>query len=81
MIQPIAKESADWRQLKSWLIAEIHKCQRQLEATDPTVPESAHHVTRGEIAAFRRLLRAVEPDKLLDASELEDEPLDKTTNY
>jgi hypothetical protein len=77
----ISRDSPDWRVLKSWLITQIHKEQRQLEEVEPSIPERTHDVTRGKIAAYRGLLREVEPEKRVEASELEDQPLDSRTDY
>jgi hypothetical protein len=78
---PISKDNAEWRSLKMWLSKEIVRLQRDLESADPLRSERAHDVTRGEIAAYRRLIREVEPTPLLEAEKVEAPVLDESVGY
>lgn len=80
MSGPISRDSADWRLLKSWLITQIHKEQRRLESVE-LVPEQAHNITRGKIAAYRALILEVEPETKVEADRLEEQALDSTIDY
>lgn len=81
MPPPISRESADWRPLKSWLITQIHAEQRALESVEPSVGERAHDVSRGRIAAFRKIIEAVEPGVRLEAEKLEEPTIDEQAGY
>lgn len=66
----IGRHDAAWRGTKEWLEGEIAKLHVQLERSD--LLEKEHNVTRGQIAAYRALIRTVEPVAI---------PEPQTTNY
>lgn len=76
---PISRDSNDWRPLKSWLITRIHEYQNELE--QPGVGERESDTLRGRIAAYRAIIKEVEPDKLIEREKLEDAPVDRAVDY
>lgn len=81
MTAPISRDSGDWRPLKSWLLTQIHNARRELEATDVTVGERAHDISRGRIAAFSEIIQSVEPGVRLEADKLEGPVIDERAGY
>lgn len=57
--QLISKTSAAWPGLKAWVLEQIAQAHVQLERTD--LSEAEHNATRGQIQAWRDLIRFVEP--------------------
>lgn len=59
----ISQASADWPALKAWLENEIETLRVRLE--DPGCDPREADQLRGEIAGFRKLIRAVMPSPLI----------------
>lgn len=56
---PMSAESKDWHKLKAWLEMRIAELQRELETVGLLIAPT--NAVRGQIAAYRALIEAVEP--------------------
>jgi hypothetical protein len=68
-MKPLDKTDPAWRNLKLWLGTQIQALRRDLENPDPAIPEATHQANRGRIAAYTKLIREVEPEKLAEREE------------